>query len=576
MASISPKKFGRLAWKVARHTGRGLNPAQFWASLTLNSPVELTLVPQDLRTIDPVLAQEFYYGIYSLGNSRVDTKGNSPFQLPPNWENVTAEWQSKLHCFRWIRHLETNKNAISNTQAQSLVGDWIDEWGKPGDVLAWRPDIAANRLIAWLCHSVLIIDQAEYGLYNNFLNCIGVHIRHLNDHLPDTPDGLPRLQVRLALVYAALCVGLQRIPNTNTMDKIHDALGDVLAEQFFADGGHVSRCPSVLPEILIDLLPLRQAYDRVGIAPSQNFLSAIDRMMPAIRYYRHRDGKFARFNGVGASQQELIATVLRYDDAIGEPVQEASQSGYQRLSGGSTTIIMDVGRPPDVEFSNKAHAGCLSFEMSSLRSCFITNCGAPEPNNQQQVDASRSTAAHSTAILHDTSSGRFHRGGVFSRQSRNSSLSGPLRVLHERKQMNGFTQVAARHDGYLRKFGVWHERILQLSDDGSQLFGRDRFFTEAGKSPVRMRIDDCAVRFHLHPSILARVDENSGEILINSSENHVWKFTCDAERVGLEESVYFASAGRPQPTSQIVIGVNLSKTAMINWHFEQTIGTRLQ
>ena len=567
---------GHFVLQTIRNTTQIFRPGYLWALFSQNIPAELVLVPQDLRTVDPVLAQEFYGGVYSFAGRSVDTMGNSPFNLPEDWENTSHAWRGDLHGFRWLRHLQSLHNALANSHAQSLVGDWINHCGRPQNTIAWQPDIAAKRLMSWLSHSVIIVDQADINLYKKFLHSIGVHIQYLEDNLPDTPDGLPRLQVMLALAYAALCVRMQRSEKYSVARKFHDGLGKMLARQIFADGGHISRCPSVLPEILIDLLPLRQSYERLGIAPSQDFLIAIDRIIPAIRYYRHRDGNFARFNGVTSSQQELIATVLRYDDAMGEPTQEATQSGYQRLTGGPTTVIMDVGKPPKGAFSNNAHAGCLAFEMSSLRTCFVTNCGAPERKDKVSVAVSRSTAAHSTAVIHNTSSYRFQKKSMFRRHPGNRILAGPARVLCERKKLNGYTQIVARHDGYLRQFGAWHERILQLSDDGNKLFGRDRFFVQGENQPIKKQRDDCAIRFHLHPSVNARVEEGSGVISIHASENQVWKFTCDGGEVVLEESIFFASPGGPKPSSQIVIHLHLSQLSVVNWRFEQTIGTRLQ
>ena len=45
-------------------------------------------------------------------------------------------------------------------------------------------------------------------------------------------------------------------------------------------------------------------------------------MMPMLRFFRHGDGNFALFNGMGPTPADLLATVLAYDDARGAPVVE--------------------------------------------------------------------------------------------------------------------------------------------------------------------------------------------------------------------------------------------------------------
>jgi uncharacterized heparinase superfamily protein len=42
-----------------------------------------------------------------------------------------------------------------------------------------------------------------------------------------------------------------------------------------------------------------------------------------LRFFRHADGAFGAFNGMGYTQSHLIATLLAYDDARGKPVQTA-------------------------------------------------------------------------------------------------------------------------------------------------------------------------------------------------------------------------------------------------------------
>ena len=57
-------------------------------------------------------------------------------------------------------------------------------------------------------------------------------------------------------------------------------------------------------------------------------------MMPMLRFFRHADGNFAQFNGMGPTPVDLLATVLAYDDARGAPVANAPHSGYQRIDAG--------------------------------------------------------------------------------------------------------------------------------------------------------------------------------------------------------------------------------------------------
>ena len=113
-------------------------------------------------------------------------------------------------------------------------------------------------------------------------------------------------------------------------------LVDELERQILPDGGHISRNPGALIELLLDLLPLRQVFTARNIAPPPPLLNAIDRMMPMLRFFRHGDGNFALFNGMGPTPTDVLATVLAYDDARGAPLANAPHSGYQRVEAGGT------------------------------------------------------------------------------------------------------------------------------------------------------------------------------------------------------------------------------------------------
>ena len=75
-----------------------------------------------------------------------------------------------------------------------------------------------------------------------------------------------------------------------------------LRKQILPDGGHISRNPGALIELLADLLPLRQLFSARELQPPQALNNAIDRMMPMLRFFRHADGNFAQFNGMGPTR----------------------------------------------------------------------------------------------------------------------------------------------------------------------------------------------------------------------------------------------------------------------------------
>src|SRR5579885_2126721 len=87
-------------------------------------------------------------------------------------------------------------------------------------------------------------------------------------------------------------------------------LSSEIERQILPDGGHISRDPGAVIDILLEFLPLRQAFAARNIAPPQALLNAIDRMMPMLRFFRHSEGTFAHFNGMGATPADRLSTLL--------------------------------------------------------------------------------------------------------------------------------------------------------------------------------------------------------------------------------------------------------------------------
>src|SRR5215831_9138800 len=521
----------------------------------------LVIAPQDLRTADATRAAEMLSGRFVFAGKVAVCDGRSPFEISP----PSDEWVVGLHSFSWLRHLRTADPAISRARARALVGEWIRYVGV-GNPISRRPDVIARRIISWLTQAPLLVEDSDVRFYRRFIRSLNRQVRVLRVTLAGPRDGVPRLQAVIALVYASLCMqGQSRYTESSTKQ-----LAEELDRQILPDGGHIGRNPGVLIELLVDLLPLRQAFSSRNIPPPQSLLNAIDRMMPMLRFFRHGDGNFALFNGMGPTPTDLLTTVLAYDDARGTPVSNAPHSGYQRVEAGGTLILMDTGRPPQLAASQEAHAGCLSFELSHRNFRILVNCGLPGTSREHWRPMARSTAAHSTVTFNDISSCRFMDSRLIKRVMRGTPIvSGPRQVTVNREEEGGAIILRAAHDGYVDDYGVLHQRALMLSADGKRLDGEELFTAVQGDEALAGH-DQFAVRFHLHPMIKAnRLSDSHGAMLLLPNKD-VWTFNAYEDRIDIEESVYLAGNEGPRRTTQIVIHGRARKVARIQWTLSLT------
>lgn len=522
----------------------------------------LVIAPQDLRTADATRASEIYSGRFAFAGKVVICDRRSPFEMTP----PSDEWAVNLLGFAWLRHLRAADSAITRANARSLIDDWINTQGS-WHPLGWRLDILSRRVVCWLSQAPFVLQDADARFYRRFIRSLSRQVRYLRRALKLSRDGLPRLHALIALNYASLCMEGQSATLRGNARKLIDEL----RAQILPDGGHVSRNPGALIELLADLLPLRQLFSARSLQPPQAINNAIDRMMPMLRFFRHADGNFAQFNGMGPTPVDLLATVLAYDDARGTPVANAPHSGYQRIEAGQTALLMDTGRPPPPALSTEAHAGCLSFEMSWKQHRLVINCGLPEVNKETWRQVTRATAAHSTVTFNDTSSCQFLEAGAFRRLLGGVAIAtGPRDVPVTRDDDADGAVLRASHDGFAAAFGVIHSRALRLSADGLTLDGEDSFAPANGLNFPARAADEYAIRFHLHPTIKAsRLSDGRGVILL-LPDRDVWTFATLADSVQLEESVYLAGRDGPRRAVQIVIYGHARKDAKVRWSFGHT------
>ncbi len=539
---------------VARASGGSVALSRLWPGRA----DRLLIAPHDLRTTDATRAAEIYAGRFVFAGKIVTCHGRSIFDLDPPSE----DWEVALLGFGWLRHLRAADTALTRANARALVDDWISNPSRKRPV-GRRPDVLARRVISLLSQAPLVLSDTDSKFYRKYLRGLTREIRYLRYTMFDIPDGVARLQVLIALCYASLCLA-------NQVRHIRGAtrrLSEELQRQILPDGGHVSRNPGALIELLSDLLPLRQTFAARNIAPPPALLNAIDRMMPMLRFFRHGDGNFALFNGMSSTPSDLLATLLAYDDARGVPMANMPHSGFQRLDAGPMTVIIDAGASPPPHISQDAHAGCLSFEFSAGVSRIVVNCGMPTTGRDNWRSFARSTAAHSTLTYHDTSSCQFVEFSAMKRLLRGAPIvSGPVNVESQREVVANGTLLSTSHDGYLARFGVIHRRVLMAAHDGSRLDGEDTISPAPG-GRIKANETDFALRFHLHPAVKAsRLSDARGVMLVLPTRD-VWTFEALDDRVELEDSVFLAGNDGPRRTAQIVIRQDSRHAPSIRWSF---------
>jgi uncharacterized heparinase superfamily protein len=516
---------------------------------------QLLIVPQDLRTADPSFWREIEHRQFGLAGSVAFLKGRSPFDIEP----PTPGWERELHGFGWLRNLAAAGEDEARKTARRLTTEWSIRFGVGTGIVA-EPAVAARRLISWLSHTSLLLDGADAAGYATITASLGRQVAVLSDSWREAPEGYPRLLALIALSFANLSIGGRE----RQLKDIETALSAELARQILPDGGHVSRNPAVLVELMLDLLPLAQCFVARDRKHPVQLLEVIALMFPLLRFLRLGDGMLARFNGMGVPSAAALGTVLGYDDASAPTLVAARSSGYARLERDGAIVIADVGTPPPLAAASEAQAGCLSFEMSSGTRLLFVNGGMPGPAGAAWNPAARATASHNTLCLAEKSSSELVSHHRLETLLGAQPIRLPEQVSWQVADTGDGVMLEASHDGYLRRFGLVHSRRLFLSADGRCLDGRDRL--DGPHQKVRLKSEAVfSIHFHLHPEVGCRLAEDLSAAELELANGQRWLFRAEGIALAVEESTFFANSTGPRGSLQIVLRAVTLGESVVNW-----------
>ncbi len=602
---------------VADRTPRSWNPfaraRNPRPSDTASVPHKLLATPQDIVEADGSRARAIYEGAFTFGRITHVLPPEGRFETDAarggDGSVRSKDWAAHLHGFQWLRDLNASSAPTARLNGAALVIDWIDACGMPssmapaavaaaGKALAWNADVAATRLMAWLRHGEALFVPVQTGAAavdatgenavgdvrpQRWFRSLVRHVRYLNGASLEASTGETRLRVRIALAMAAICID----GRARNVERAVKGLEQELARQIAPDGGHMSRNPSAQARILCDLLPLLRLFTDKGEPAPDILASRTARMVEALRFFRHSHGRLAQFNGTGTVDDDLVGRLLRVYGVEGRPVASLVQTGFDRLSSGRTVVLVDTGTVARSVATPDAMAGALSFEMSSGGRRFIMNCGWPDVAYAAYREVARATAAHSTLTVDDTSSIRHGENapkGLFDRPSRKNPASDhTLTVIRQRSDDATHKVLTARHDGYAARFGLCHERHVEMPEGGNILQGIDRLIP-TGDGPAAGEGLGAAIRFHIPPDISVSHLASGHSVLLaigaGKGGNDAWTFTCIDAPVRLEESIRFdgVEAGdSPRKAMQIVLafdvpsGASSGETREIRWTLQRNV-----
>ncbi len=537
--------FTRLTWRTPLHALRlkGRFPLKL-----LGVPADP--VPGDTRAGMAIRAGHFLHRGLKLPVKEIDFAALS----------VAPAFADYLHSFAWLRDLAaTGTRADGAPIAEALVRQWLAAHGETVSEPAWRADNAGWRILFWAAHAPLILSSSDLVYRSAVLNHLARAARHLDRVADKTRPGTGQLVAWIGIVAASLLM-----PGGEPRQVFGEAgLRKVLETSFYADGGNIARSPQAQLDAIMALSMLARVYDMRRMEVPPFLQEVLARTVPALLGLVHSDGGMGNWQGSGATPAAVIEAVVAASGVRTRPLKQARDWGYQRLVANKVVVLADAAPPPIARVTEAGCASTLAFELSDGDERIVVNCGGAALTGAtipaDLARGLRTTAAHSTLTIADSNSTAILPNGTLGR--------GVTEVELDRRETPQGSRVEMGHDGYVRRHGLIHRRLLILSPNGRELRGEDMLLP----APRSRRKGDKAftLRFHLGRNISASLTADKLGALLRIAGGPLWQFRTSEGQLAIEESLWVAGDGRPHPTEQLVVtGAAPAGGASIGWIFK--------
>ena len=355
------------------------------------------------------------------------------YSLNKIWDNKNLKKKdyNNLNSFFWLFSLDLRS---SKKDTQNVILQWIDKNHRYNSK-SWEVDIMAKRIIAWTSNSRLTYEDSSTDYKDKFNSVIKKQINHLINEI----ERSEWVDDKIIGCAAIILTGLSYQDTDGYLKKGLNLLKKLVKFSFDNDGFPKSRNIRQLNFYLKYFILIREWFKESQSEIPDFINENIYYLGQAYAFTWQNNKTDLLFNG---NQETNNTDFDHYLKKLGYNFKNQSNvlGGYAILNYKKTSLIMDIGSSPDKKFSSDYQAGALSFEIISSGKKLICNSGYFQDHNHQLNKLSKSSAIHSTLILDDSSSCKFHKT-----KNESSRISQGLKILKKILSLKKITGKLMQH-----------------------------------------------------------------------------------------------------------------------------------
>ena len=470
------------------------------------------------------------------------------FYLNSVWinKNINEKDYKKLHNFFWLFTIDLKS---SKKITQSIILNWI-ETNQKYNSKNWEIDILSKRIISWISNSRLSYDESDYSYKEKFNSNIKKQVNHLINEITRSTWVNDKMIGCAAIILTGLSYKDEKYLNygLNLLKKIINLSFDTTGfpksrnirqlffylKYFILIREWLKESQNEIPDYLNEIIfHLGQSYNFIWQNTNQNFL----------------------FNGNQNNENYDFDKYLNFHNYKFKS-ESNEHGGYVILKNKNVIFSMDLGSSPERKFSDDYQSGALSFEIFFNNCKLISNCGYFQKYKHQLNYISKSSASHSTLTLDNRSSCKFKKNSNNILKVDQDLKVIKKKVLYEKK----YWTIVGSHEGYLKKYGVIHERKLECFLEKNKFLGTDILIKKK-----KFKSTNFEIRFHFEPGVKLTKTQDEKSILIEL-ENSGWKFSSKNNKIDVETGLYFGKKNSFVENQNIFIsGITQNGNEEIVW-----------
>ena len=246
--------------------------------------------------------------------------------------------------------------------------------------------------------------------------------------------------------------------------------------------------------------------------------------------------------------------------------QSIKNSNLFKIKKKKFELFIDCGNPPSNNFAKYYQAGCLAFELISNKQKVICNSGYGKYLSPKLTSLSRTTAAHSTLYINDTSSCIFQKNKFINKIYGNSLVQKHKVIKKSYTENKDFYSIIASHNGYEKKFGYIHTRSIKISKKEDKIFGED----EIKKTKNYSNSLNYFVRFHIYPDSKIVKTMAGNSILISLPNGEGWSLLSETNNFEIEKNIFLGNKSKIINNESISMSGEITEEIiLIKWIIER-------